>query len=169
MSLVCRYQKAPNFYLKPSYNWVPSLTVISWSDVIPRRVITCSKCSICINKPFIVNKLGTEFPDLLLPPPVNLQCNRVCNVYLNCWWWPQRTFTCFKEYFLLTHSGHGDHEEVDTVPVAQALLVGEVRGVSAVLKLIVNIISVDTIWSGLKNVEWLLPGEWCLQQSARQI
>ena len=47
---------------------------------------------------------------------------------------------------VLTHSGHGDHEEVDTVPVAQALLVGEVGRVSAVLKLQVISISVDIIW-----------------------
>ena len=40
---------------------------------------------------------------------------------------------------LLTHCGHGDHEEVHTVPVAQALLVGEVGGVTAVLKLKVKI------------------------------
>ena len=46
----------------------------------------------------------------------------------------------------LTHSGHGDHEEVDAVPVAQALLVGEVGGVPAVLKLKVISISADIIW-----------------------
>ena len=35
----------------------------------------------------------------------------------------------------LTHSGHGDHQEVDTVPVAQTLTVGEVRRVSGIFKL----------------------------------
>ena len=35
----------------------------------------------------------------------------------------------------VTHSGHGDHQEVDTVPVAQTLTVGEVRRVSGIFKL----------------------------------
>ena len=33
------------------------------------------------------------------------------------------------------HSGHGDHQEVDTVPVAQTLTVGEVGRVSGIFKL----------------------------------
>ena len=36
---------------------------------------------------------------------------------------------------VLTHSGHGDHQEVDTVPVAQALAVGEVGRVSRIFQL----------------------------------
>ena len=36
---------------------------------------------------------------------------------------------------VLTHSGHGDHEEIDTVPVAQTLTVGEVGRVSRIFKL----------------------------------
>ena len=35
----------------------------------------------------------------------------------------------------VSHRGHGDHEEVDAVPVGQALTVGEVRGISRVLQL----------------------------------
>ena len=59
----------------------------------------------------------------------------------------------------VTHSGHGDHEEVDTVPVAQALLVSEVRGVPAVLKLRVKLLfrccqhNLTISGQGLKNVE----------------
>ena len=30
----------------------------------------------------------------------------------------------------LTHSGHGDHEKIDTVPIGEILTVSEVRRVS---------------------------------------
>ena len=43
----------------------------------------------------------------------------------------------------LTDSGHGDHEEVDAVPVAKALLVGEVRRVTAVFELKVMIVIME--------------------------
>ena len=42
---------------------------------------------------------------------------------------------------LLTYSGHGDHEEIDTVPVGKAphpvylVIVTEIGGVAAILKL----------------------------------
>ena len=39
----------------------------------------------------------------------------------------------------LTHSGHGDHQEIDTVPVRQALAVAEIRWVPGILKLKVQI------------------------------
>ena len=39
----------------------------------------------------------------------------------------------------LTHSGHGDHQEIDTVPVRQALAVAEIRRVAGILKLKVEI------------------------------
>ena len=35
----------------------------------------------------------------------------------------------------VAHRGHGDHEEVDAVPVGQALAVGEARRVARVLQL----------------------------------
>ena len=35
---------------------------------------------------------------------------------------------------LVTDGGHGDHQEVDAVPVGQSLAVVEVRGVSRVLQ-----------------------------------
>ena len=40
----------------------------------------------------------------------------------------------------LTHSGHGDHQEVDAVPVAQALAVSEMGRVSGVFKLKQNLL-----------------------------
>ena len=36
----------------------------------------------------------------------------------------------------VTHSGHCDHEEVDAVPVGQALAVGEARRVAGVFQLV---------------------------------
>ena len=45
---------------------------------------------------------------------------------------------------VLTHSGHGDHQEVDTVPVTQTLTVGEVGRVSGIFKLkLISILKVD--------------------------
>ena len=41
---------------------------------------------------------------------------------------------------LVTDGGHGDHQEVDAVPVGQSLAVVEVRGVSRVLQ------EVDDAW-----------------------
>ena len=36
----------------------------------------------------------------------------------------------------VAHRGHGDHEEVDAVPVGQALAVGEARRVAGVFQLV---------------------------------
>ena len=47
---------------------------------------------------------------------------------------------------LVTDGGHGDHQEVDAVPVGQSLAVVKVRGVSRVLQ------EMDDAWDQLHQV-----------------
>ena len=42
---------------------------------------------------------------------------------------------CDTDHVTVADSGHGDHEEVDAVPVWQTLIVAEVRRISRILQL----------------------------------